>query len=55
MYHHIKELMYTVDAGTPDPAFGNMQLQGVWMTIAVRRCDVRVVYPIVDNREYYED
>ena len=27
MYHHIKELMYTVDVGTPDPAFGNMLLE----------------------------
>ena len=27
MYHHIKELMYTVNIGTPDPAFGNMLLE----------------------------
>jgi Mn-containing catalase len=27
MYHHIKKLMYTVDVGTPDPAFGNMLLE----------------------------
>jgi Mn-containing catalase len=27
MYHHIKELMYTVDVGTPDPKFGNMLLE----------------------------
>jgi Mn-containing catalase len=27
MYHHIKELMYTVSVGTPDPAFGNMLLE----------------------------
>jgi Mn-containing catalase len=27
MYHHIKELMYTVDVGTPGPAFGNMLLE----------------------------
>ena len=27
MYHHIKELMYTVDVGVPDPAFGNMLLE----------------------------
>ena len=27
MYHHIKELMYTVNVGTPDPAFGNMLLE----------------------------
>jgi Mn-containing catalase len=27
MYHHIKELMYTVHIGTPDPAFGNMLLE----------------------------
>src|SRR5580698_6404693 len=27
MYHHIKELMYTVEVGTPDPAFGNMLLE----------------------------
>jgi Mn-containing catalase len=27
MYHHIKELMYTADVGTPDPAFGNMLLE----------------------------
>jgi Mn-containing catalase len=27
MYHHIKELMYTVDVGIPDPAFGNMLLE----------------------------
>jgi Mn-containing catalase len=24
MYHHIKELIYTVRVGTPDPTFGNM-------------------------------
>jgi Mn-containing catalase len=27
MYHHIKELMYTVRIGTPDPSFGNMLLE----------------------------
>src|SRR6202035_3515018 len=27
MYHHIKELMYRVEVGTPDPAFGNMLLE----------------------------
>jgi Mn-containing catalase len=27
MYHHIKELMYTVEIGTPDPKFGNMLLE----------------------------
>ena len=27
MYHHIKKLMYTVNVGTPDPAFGNMLLE----------------------------
>ena len=27
MYHHIKELMYTVEVDTPDPAFGNMLLE----------------------------
>src|SRR5580700_9231626 len=27
MYHHIKELMYTVQIGTPDPKFGNMILE----------------------------
>ena len=27
MYHHIKELMYTVEVGTPDPKFGNMLLE----------------------------
>ena len=27
MYHHVKELMYTVEVGTPDPAFGNMLLE----------------------------
>jgi Mn-containing catalase len=27
MYHHIKELMYTVEVGVPDPAFGNMLLE----------------------------
>ncbi|MFZ0580955.1 MAG: manganese catalase family protein [Candidatus Acidiferrales bacterium] len=27
MYHHIKELMYSVNVGTPDPAFGNMLLE----------------------------
>src|SRR3979490_1255343 len=27
MYHHIKELMYTVEVGIPDPAFGNMLLE----------------------------
>jgi len=27
MYHHVKELMYTVHVGTPDPKFGNMLLE----------------------------
>jgi len=27
MYHHIKELMYAVHVGTPDPRFGNMLLE----------------------------
>ena len=27
MYHHIKQLMYTVRVDTPDPAFGNMLLE----------------------------
>jgi Mn-containing catalase len=27
MYHHIKQLMYTVQIGTPDPTFGNMLLE----------------------------
>lgn len=27
MYHHVKELMYTVRVGTPDPKFGNMLLE----------------------------
>jgi Mn-containing catalase len=27
VYHHIKELMYTVRVGTPDPKFGNMLLE----------------------------
>ena len=27
MYHHIKKLMYTVNVGTPDVAFGNMLLE----------------------------
>jgi Mn-containing catalase len=27
MYHHIKQLMYTVNVGTPDPRFGNMLLE----------------------------
>ena len=27
MYHHIKQLMYTVEIGTPDPRFGNMLLE----------------------------
>src|SRR5258705_9985282 len=27
MYHHIKNLMYTVQVGTPDPKFGNMLLE----------------------------
>ena len=27
MYHHIKELMYRVEVGMPDPAFGNMLLE----------------------------
>lgn len=27
MYHHIKELMYTVRVGAPDPHFGNMLLE----------------------------
>jgi Mn-containing catalase len=27
MYHHVKQLMYTVRVGTPDPPFGNMLLE----------------------------
>src|SRR3954451_3484919 len=27
MYHHIKQLMYTVRIGVPDPHFGNMLLE----------------------------
>jgi len=27
MYHHVKQLMYTVHVGTPDPRFGNMLLE----------------------------
>lgn len=27
MYHHVKQLMYTVHIGTPDPRFGNMLLE----------------------------
>jgi Mn-containing catalase len=27
MYHHIKQLMYTVRIGQPDPHFGNMLLE----------------------------
>ncbi len=27
MYHHVKKLMYTVNVGSPDPAFGNMLLE----------------------------
>jgi len=27
MYHHIKQLMYTVEIGAPDPKFGNMLLE----------------------------
>lgn len=27
MYHHVKQLMYTVRIGTPDPHFGNMLLE----------------------------
>src|SRR6185295_5587163 len=27
MYHHIKNLMYTVQIDTPDPRFGNMLLE----------------------------
>ena len=27
MYHHIKQLMYSVHIGTPDPHFGNMLLE----------------------------
>lgn len=27
MYHHVKELMYTVRVDTPDPKFGNMVLE----------------------------
>src|SRR6266550_6098059 len=27
MYHHIKQLMYTVNVGTPDTRFGNMLLE----------------------------
>lgn len=27
MYHHVKKLMYSVNVGTPDPAFGKMLLE----------------------------
>src|SRR6188472_1198245 len=27
MYHHVKKLMYTVNVGAPDPAFGKMLLE----------------------------
>src|SRR5947199_8442141 len=27
MYHHVKQLMYTVRIGHPDPGFGNMLLE----------------------------
>src|ERR1700758_2537083 len=27
MYHHVKQLMYTVNIGEPDPVFGNMLLE----------------------------
>src|SRR5881227_382517 len=27
MYHHVKQLMYTVQVGAPDPRFGNMLLE----------------------------
>jgi len=27
MYHHVKKLMYSVNVGTPDVAFGNMLLE----------------------------
>jgi len=27
MYHHVKQLMYTVRVDTPDPRFGNMLLE----------------------------
>jgi Mn-containing catalase len=27
MYHHIKQLMYSVRIGVPDPRFGNMLLE----------------------------
>jgi Mn-containing catalase len=27
MYHHVKELMYTVRIGVPDPRFGSMLLE----------------------------
>ncbi len=27
MYHHVKQLMYTVRVGVPDPRFGNMLLE----------------------------
>ena len=27
MYHHVKQLMYTVRVGEPDPKFGNMLLE----------------------------
>ena|SRR5205809_7307845 len=27
MYHHVKQLMYTVRIGVPDPHFGNMLLE----------------------------
>lgn len=27
MYHHVKQLMYTDNVGTPDPKFGNMVLE----------------------------
>lgn len=27
MYHHVKQLMYTVKIGTPDPSYGNLLLE----------------------------
>ena len=43
MYHHVKNLMYTVNIGTPEPRFGNMLLSNLAAPTAnsLPRCNIR--------------
>jgi Mn-containing catalase len=41
MYHHIKNLMYSVHGGTPDPKFGNMLLEQFSNAVLVSRLELR--------------